>query len=54
MLVISIHLVVDGNAPPTGWRRTVAVGPIEGAGHAIEFDGLIGHLITGGALDLDG
>ena len=54
MLVVSVHLVVDGNAPPAGWRGTVAVSPIEGAGHPVELDGLIGKLIIRGAFDLDG
>lgn len=46
LLGISVHLIVDGYAPPIGWRGTRVIGPVEVAGDTVEGDGLVGELIA--------
>src|ERR1700674_2634337 len=53
LLVISIHLVIDGNAPPRTGSADVAVGPVEVAGHPTQRDGLLHQLIVGIPLHLE-
>src|SRR6266849_5932107 len=54
LFVISVHLVVDRDPPPTGGTAAVTVGPVEGAGHSVESDGLVLELIAGSARYLKG
>src|SRR5229473_2993225 len=53
LFVISVHLVVDRDPPPTGGTAAVTVGPVEGVGHSVESDGLVLELIAGSARNLN-
>ena len=48
LLVIAVHLVIQGDSPPSGGGEW-GVGPVEGVGLAIQRDRLVKQLIVGSA-----
>src|ERR1700677_4054185 len=51
--LVPIHLIVDGHAVPAR-SRPVVVGPVKVTGDAIQCNGLIGQLVVGSSLHLNG
>src|SRR5258706_6861101 len=52
LLRVSVHLIVDRDAPPAGGSAAVTVGPVQGTSYAVESDGLVLELIAGSACNL--